>query len=95
MGTFERLLERLIFSYLFCFNPEPDSRMAAHPKSSVRRWRRVQLAKFLLEECGLEPPAFDYDDSGALARIHAPPERRAPPAAGRANADGSSSPTTE
>lgn len=74
MATFERLLERQIFSYLFCFNPEPDSRMAAHPKSSVRRWRRVQLAKFLLEECGLEPPAFDYADDGALARIHAPAE---------------------
>ncbi len=74
MATFERLLERQIFSYLFCFNPEPDSAMADHPKPEVQRWRRVQLAKFLLEECGLEPPAFDYDDGGALARIRAPAE---------------------
>ncbi len=74
VGIFERLLERQIFSYLFCFNPEPDSAMAEHPKPEVRRWRRVQLAKFLLEECGLEPGAFDYDDSGALTRIHAPAE---------------------
>ena len=74
MQVFERLLERQIFSYLFCFNPEPDSRMAEHPKPPLVRWRRVQLAKFLLEECGLEPPAFRYDDAGALARIHAPQE---------------------
>ncbi len=72
MEIFERLLNRQIYSYLFCFNPEPDSRMADHPKSSVSRWRRIQLAKFLLEECGLEASAFDYDDDGALTRINAP-----------------------
>ncbi len=71
---FERLLGRQIYSYLFCFNPEEDSRMADHPKSSVKRWRRLQLAKFLLEECGFEPSAFDFDDRGELARIHAPAE---------------------
>ena len=74
LGTFERLLARQIFSYLFCFNPEPESAMADHAKPDVRRWRRVQLAKFLLEECGLEPPAFDFDDGGSLARIRAPAE---------------------
>ena len=74
MAIFERLLERQVFSYLFCFNPEPDSRMAEQPKPEVRRWRRVQLAKFLLEEGGLEPTAFDFDDSGALSRIRAPAE---------------------
>ena len=40
MGIFGDLLERQVFSYLFCFNPEPDSRMAEHPKTPVRRWRR-------------------------------------------------------
>lgn len=74
MTMFEDLLHRQIFSYLFCFNPEPDSRLAAHPKSSVRRWRRVQLAKFLLEEVGFELPAFEYDEQGALRHIHASPE---------------------
>jgi biotin synthase-related radical SAM superfamily protein len=72
MMTFEDLLGRQIFSYLFCFNPEPDSRLADHVKSSVTRWRRIQLAKFLLEECGFEPSAFEYDDSGTLEHIRAP-----------------------
>jgi biotin synthase-related radical SAM superfamily protein len=72
MGIFGRLLDRQIFSYLFCFNPEPDSRMGGLPKTPLRRWRRIQLAKFLLEERGLDPDAFRFDDAGALARIHAP-----------------------
>ena len=69
---FDRLLGRQVFSYLFCFNPEPDSRMAQHPKSSVTRWRRVQLVKFLLEETGLAPDAFGFDGDGALSSIGAP-----------------------
>ncbi len=72
MEIFDRLLQGQIFSYLFCFNPEPDSRMAEHPKTDLTRWRRVQLAKFLLEESGLAPRAFDYDDAGALVAIRAP-----------------------
>jgi len=72
MTLFENLLERQIFSYLFCFNPEPDSDMADHPKTPVERWRRIQLAKFLLEEEGIDPAAFDYDDDGTLRRIRAP-----------------------
>jgi biotin synthase len=72
LALFDRLLGRQIFSYLFCFNPEPDSRMAAHPKSAIKRWRRVQLAKFLLEEVGLPPGAFGFDAAGALASIAAP-----------------------
>ncbi len=74
MEVFERLLDRQIFSYLFCFNPEPDSRMARHEKSSVTRWRRIQLAKFLLEESGLDRGAFRFDDRGMLEAIHAPRE---------------------
>jgi len=72
MSRFERHLDREIYSYLFCFHPEPDSRLADHPKSSVSRWRRIQLAKFLFEERGLASTAFSFDDDGALAAIEAP-----------------------
>jgi biotin synthase len=72
MAMFARLLDRRIHAYLFCFNPEPDSRMGDRPKAPVERWRRLQLAKFLLEEVGLDPGAFAYDDGGMLARIRAP-----------------------
>jgi lipoyl synthase len=72
LAIFARLLDRQIFSYLFCFNPEPDSRMGDAVKTPLRRWRRVQLAKFLLEERGVDAGAFRFGDDGMLARIHAP-----------------------
>jgi biotin synthase len=72
MSIFSRLLDRQIFSYLFCFNPEPDSRMGSLPKTPLARWRRIQLAKFLLEERGLELSAFDFADDGSLVRVRAP-----------------------
>ncbi len=72
MAMFERLLDRQVFAYLFCFNPEPDSRMGDHAKSSITRWRRIQLAKFLLEEVGIDASAFEYGESGALSAISAP-----------------------
>ncbi len=61
VGIFTRLRDREIFSYLFCFNPEPDSRMADHPKSPLRRWRRIQLAKHLIESEGFGAEQFDFD----------------------------------
>ena len=59
---FSRLNDQQIYAYLFCFNPEPDSRMAEHPKSSITRWRRIQLVKHLIETEGMRTKDFDFDD---------------------------------
>jgi len=69
---FGYLKERQIFAYLFCFNPEPDSRMGTSPKSPLRRWRRVQLVKWLIDERDLSLEALEYDDADNIARLHAP-----------------------
>ncbi len=71
VSLFVALRDRQIFSYLFCFNPEPGSRMAAHPQPSLRRWRRVQLARYLVEaeDYGLEQ--FGFDAGGAIIRLRA------------------------
>jgi lipoyl synthase len=69
--TFVALRDKQIFSYLFCFNPEPDSRMASHPKSPLARWRRVQLAKHLIETEGYGLDQFDFDADGGLAHLRA------------------------
>jgi len=71
VSLFVALRDRQIFSYLFCFNPEPGSRMAAHPQPSLRRWRRVQLARHLVEaeDYGLEQ--FGFDSDGAIVRVRA------------------------
>ncbi len=68
---FTALRDRQIFSYLFCFNPEPDSRMAGHPKSPIARWRRVQLAKHLIETEGYDLGQFGFDADGGLTRLRA------------------------
>jgi lipoyl synthase len=68
---FVRLAERQIFSYLFCFNPEPDSRLGGRDKTPLRRWRRVQLAKHLIETEGFRADGFAFDDDGNLAELHA------------------------
>ena len=71
LSLFVALRDRQIFSYLFCFNPEPDSRMAAQPKPSLRRWRRVQLARYLIETEGYDLEQFSFDCDGGLARVQA------------------------
>jgi biotin synthase-related radical SAM superfamily protein len=68
---FVMLREQQIFSYLFCFNPEPGSRMAAHPKSPLARWRRVQLAKHLIETEGYGLDQFSFDADGGLEHLRA------------------------
>ncbi|HUZ35850.1 MAG TPA: radical SAM protein [Streptosporangiaceae bacterium] len=68
---FVALRDQQIFSYLFCFNPEPDSRMADHPKSPLARWRRVQLARHLIENEGYGLARFDFDATGGLAHVQA------------------------
>ncbi|MCP4226084.1 MAG: radical SAM protein, partial [Actinomycetia bacterium] len=67
---FTRLRDRQVFSYLFCFNPETDSRLAEHPKSAITRWRRMQLVKHLIETDGFTPDRFGFDVDGGLTTIH-------------------------
>lgn len=69
VDTFVRLRDRQIFSYLFCFNAEPDSRLAEHPKSALSRWRRMQLVKHLVETEGFGREHFDFADDGTLTRV--------------------------
>ena len=69
--TFFDLSARQILPYLFCFNPEPASRLGTHPKSTVQRWRRIQLVKYLVDAGALRPEAVGYDGSGMLRSIGA------------------------
>jgi len=69
VDLFYHLKENQILPYLFCFNPEEDSRMADWPKSPITRWRRVQLIKHLIEEHGLSSEAIGYGDDGMINRL--------------------------
>jgi len=71
IDLFIRLVDRQIFPYLFCFNPEPDSRMGATPKTPITRWRRIQLAKHLIEHEGFRRDDFSFDEDGNLLAVRA------------------------
>lgn len=63
---FHKVNSNQILPYLFCFNPEEDSRMANWPKSTIKRWRRIQLVKHLMEEHNLDINKIGYDEEGAI-----------------------------
>ena len=68
-AIFAQLRDREIFSYLFSFNPEPDSRLGKTPRASQTRWRRVQLLKHLIETERMDPALCRFDDAGALVGL--------------------------
>ncbi len=72
IDMFDRLVSQEIFPYLFCFNPEPDSRMGSTPKSTITRWRRIQLAKYLVEQRSYKVKDFEFSNDGSLTGIKTP-----------------------
>jgi len=66
---FYTLKEKQILPYLFCFNPEPDSRMAQHTPSTIKRWRRIQLVKHLIEEYSLDRKNIHFDEEGNMTAL--------------------------
>ena len=53
-------------SHLFCFYPERGSLMDHVPAPPRARWRRLQLARYLLEYANHPFDALVFDESGAL-----------------------------
>ncbi len=70
MDMFFHLFKNQIFPYLFSFNPEPDSRMGDWEKADIKRWRRIQLIKHLIEKYDLKPEALEYDEKGNLIKMN-------------------------
>jgi biotin synthase len=69
VDMFFHLKEKQILPYLFCFNPEPDSRMGLAEKASMKRWRRIQLVKHLIEKHELSPDVVLYDENNAIRKL--------------------------
>lgn len=69
VNTFYDLKERQILAFLFCFNPEPDSRMGDHPKSPIKRWRRIQLVKHLIENYDLDRRSISFDEEDNIVKL--------------------------
>ena len=58
-----------IAAYLFSFNPEAGTAMQDVPRASLRRWRRIQLVKHLIEKEGLTLEGLAFDDEGGLQEV--------------------------
>jgi biotin synthase-related radical SAM superfamily protein len=69
IDLFFHLFKNQILPYLFSFNPEPDSRMGDWEKADIKRWRRIQLVKHLIEKYDLHPGSLTYDAEGNLSGL--------------------------
>ncbi|MBI4635586.1 MAG: radical SAM protein [Candidatus Rokubacteria bacterium] len=72
VDLFYRLKSEAVAAYLFSFNPEPGTVMAAVPRPPLGRWRRIQLTKYLIEARDLPRDAIEFDAAGGLTRVRAP-----------------------
>ncbi len=71
---FLRLKSEQIASFLFSFNPEPGTAMQQRPRPDIRRWRRIQLVKYLIYNQDLSAGAFHFDEAGNLLGVDLPVE---------------------
>ena len=66
---FYQLKSEAIAAYLFSFNSEPGTVMQDVPRAPIRRLRRIQLVKYLIEKQDLPSEAVGFDEHGNLVRI--------------------------
>lgn len=74
VNLFAQLHAEQIACYLFSFNPEPGSAMQNALRQPIRRWRRIQLIKYLIENDQVRPAAVVFDEHDRVASIDAPRE---------------------
>jgi biotin synthase len=67
------LIQRLVdmggHSHLFCFFPEKGSLMDHLPATPRDQWRRVQLARYLIDYRGVRVEHMQFDDQGRVVNF--------------------------
>ncbi len=53
-------------SHMFCFFPEKGSLMDHLPATPRDQWRRVQLARYLIDYCGVRIDHMSFDEEGRV-----------------------------
>ncbi len=59
-------------SHMFCFFPEKGSLMDHLPATPRDQWRRVQLARYLIDYCGARIDHMSFDEEGRVADFGLP-----------------------
>lgn len=70
------LVQRLVdlggHSHMFCFFPEKGSLMDHLPATPRDQWRRVQLARYLIDYCGVRVERMGFDENGRVTDFGLP-----------------------
>jgi biotin synthase len=72
VDMFYQLKSEQIAGYLFSFNPEPGTVMQDASRAPIRRMRRIQLVKYLIENKNLPREALSFDGEENISRLDAP-----------------------
>ncbi len=59
-------------SHMFCFFPEKGSLMDHLPATPRDQWRRVQVARYLIDYCGARIEHMSFDDHGRVSDFGLP-----------------------
>lgn len=63
----QRIVDMDGHSHMFCFFPEKGSLMDHLPATPRDQWRRVQLARYLIDYCGMRVDHMKFDEHGRVA----------------------------
>jgi len=72
LSVVERVRDRGGHSHLFCFFPEQGSLMDHLPATPREQWRRVQLARYLIDYRGLRLDQMRFDEAGRIVDFGLP-----------------------
>ena len=66
VDLFFKLQSEQIEAYLFSFNPEPGTVMEDVERAPIKRLRRIQLVKHLIEKQGLTADSIEFEDDAIV-----------------------------
>ncbi|MCG8542859.1 MAG: radical SAM protein [Alphaproteobacteria bacterium] len=72
LSVVQRLVDMGGHSHMFCFFPEKGSLMDHLPATPRDQWRRVQLARYLIDYCGVRLEHMTFDADGRVADFGLP-----------------------
>ena len=72
MKVVQELVDLGGHSHMFCFFPEKGSLMDHLPATPRDQWRRVQLARYLIDYCGVRIDQMKFDEQGRISDFGMP-----------------------
>ncbi len=67
--VFSRIRVSGALAHLFSFYPEPDSRMSKRKRPSLRRFRRIQLVRYMIENEIMDEKQMSCDERGNIDKL--------------------------